>query len=49
LTENKRMCISIPSELEKKILELRKTDQFCRKSLSEIVRFLIQKGLEEGK
>lgn len=47
MTENKRMCISIPAELERRILELRKTDQYCRKSLSEIVRMLIMKGLEE--
>lgn len=47
MTENKRMCISIPAELERRILALRKTDQYCRKSLSEIVRMLIMKGLEE--
>ena len=47
MTENKRMCISIPAELERRILELRKTDQYCRKFLSEIVRMLIMKGLEE--
>lgn len=46
LTEQKRFCIAMPQDLEEKVYELRKTDEYCRKSLSEIVRILIQKGLE---
>ena len=46
LTSNKRMCIAMPPELEEKVYALRRTDEYCRMTLSEIVRILIQKGLE---
>lgn len=46
LTNQKRFCVAMTPELEEKIVDLRKTDKYCRKSLSEIVRILIQKGLE---
>ena len=45
MTNNKRVCITMPPELEQKVVDLRKTDEFCRKSISEIVRILIEKGL----
>lgn len=41
-----RVSVVIPEELEKKIVELRKTDRFSRSSLSEIIRTLISEGLE---
>lgn len=46
MTEMKRFSIAIPAELEEKVYDLRKTDEYCRMTLSEIVRILIQKGLE---
>ena len=46
MTENKRICVMIHPEMEEKIIELRKTDEFCRKSISEIVRILILRGLD---
>lgn len=46
MTSNKRVCIAMPPELEEKVYDLRKTDKYCRMTLSEIVRILILKGLE---
>ena len=36
----------IPRELEDRLVGLRKTDKFCRMSMSEIVRYLVQEGLK---
>ena len=47
MTENKRLSVAITPEIEEMIYELRKKDEFCRKSVSEIVRVLIMKGLED--
>lgn len=41
MTEMRRMTISLPDELDKKILELKKDDRFVRCSYSEIVRQLL--------
>lgn len=49
MTEMKRVTISIPPELDKKILEMRKDDKFVRASYSEIVRTLIFAGLDFSK
>lgn len=47
MTKQKRFCIVMTADLEEKIIKMRKKDKYCRKSLSEIVRILIQKGLED--
>lgn len=44
MTEMRRMTISLPDELDKKILELRKDERFVRCSYSEIVRQLLDDG-----
>lgn len=41
-----RKSINLPEELENRIYELRKFEPFHRCSFSEIVRHLIEKGLE---
>lgn len=46
MTEMRRVTISIPNELDKKVLELKKDDRFIRCSYSEIVRMLLKAGLE---
>lgn len=46
MTENKRLSISVTPEMEKKIYEMRKKDEFCRMSISEIVRMLIVRGID---
>lgn len=45
MTTMKRMSISLPDEIEQAIVDLRKTDAFCRCSYSEIIRTLIAAGL----
>lgn len=52
MSDLKRMSISITEEMEQKIVEMRKTDEFCRCSYAEIIRQLIEAGvqsLEESK
>ena len=43
---NRKLSVAVSSELEARIIALRKKDEFCRMTISEIVRMLIQKGLE---
>lgn len=45
MTDMKRMTISIPAELEQAIVDLRKTDRFCRSSYTEIIREVLSAGL----
>ena len=47
-TENWRMSLTLPKELEDAIVELRKTNKYCRMSYAEIIRQLIEVGLDEG-
>lgn len=42
----KRMSVTINKEMENKIIELRKTDEYCRCSYSEIIRKLIEAGMK---
>lgn len=46
MTSNPRFSLMLTPEIDRAILELRKTDKFCASSLSEIVRYLIGLGLE---
>ena len=46
MTENKRFTIMITPEIEERIRNLRKTDKFCMMSISDIVRTLINSGLD---
>lgn len=46
MTENKRCSVMITPELEDKIREMRKTDAYCMMSVSEIIRQLVQAGLD---
>lgn len=47
MTDMKRVTISIPDDLDKKIVALRKKDEYLRDSYSEIVRKLLDRGLEK--
>lgn len=47
----KRMSLTLPADLENEVVELRRSEKFCRCSYSEILRFLIKAGIksyEEG-
>lgn len=46
MTEMRRMTISLPDDLDKRILELKKDDRFVRCSYSEIVRQVLDHGFE---
>lgn len=45
MTEMRRVTISLPDEIDKKIIELKKQDRFVRCSYSEIIRILIATGI----
>ncbi|GKH49022.1 hypothetical protein CE91St46_01330 [Eubacteriales bacterium] len=45
MTDMRRVTISLPEEVDKKILDLRKDDRFARCSYSEIVRMVLNRGL----
>lgn len=47
MTENKRCSVMITPDLEEALRKMRKTDEYCMLSLSEIIRQLVQRGLAE--
>ena len=49
MTSMKRVTISIPDEMDHKILAFRKTERFVRCSYSEIARKLMALGIEAEK
>lgn len=46
MTDMKRVTISMPEELDQRVIELKKDDRFVRASYSEVVRYLLQQGLQ---
>lgn len=42
----KRMSISVDEDIDRAVLTLRKTDDFCRCSYSEILRYLLKVGIK---
>lgn len=46
MTEMRRITIALPDNIDQKILELRKDDRFVRCSYAEIVRQLLERGLD---
>lgn len=46
MTTMKRMTISLSPKQDSAILELRKTDQYCRMSYAKIIRVLLDAGIE---
>ena len=45
MTDMRRVTITIPDEIDKMVLSLRKDERFARCSYSEIVRQMISAGL----
>lgn len=45
MTNMRRLTVSLPDDLDKRILELRKDERFIRCSYSEIVRRMLDHGL----
>lgn len=46
MTNMRRVTICFPDEVNEKILNLRKTDEYVRCTFGEIVRRLVIKGIE---
>ena len=46
MTEMRRVTISLPDDIDHKVLELRKNDDYVRLSYAEIVRRLLTLGLK---
>lgn len=46
MTEMRRVTVAMPDEIDKRILELRKDDRFTRCSYSEIVRKVLERGID---
>lgn len=46
MTNMPRRTVSLPHETNERIISLRKTDKYCRCTLSEITRNLIEIGLK---
>lgn len=46
MTDMRRVTISLPNDIDMRILRLKKTNRFLKASYSEIVRQLLVKGLE---
>lgn len=45
----RRMAIDIPEELDRAVLDLRMTEEYCRCSYSEIVRTMMREGIKAMK
>ena len=48
MTTMKRMSVLIPPEVDEKILEMKKTDEFVRCSYAELIRLILRRGLEKS-
>lgn len=46
MTTMRRVTFAVPPDLDKKILNLKKTSRHAKDSYSEVVRQLVQKGLD---
>jgi Arc/MetJ-type ribon-helix-helix transcriptional regulator len=46
MTEMRRVTVAIPDRLDSRILQLRKTTVFAKCSYSELVRMLLDVGLD---
>lgn len=44
MTDMRRVTVSLPDELDKRILEMKKDDRFVRCSYSEVVRQMLEFG-----
>lgn len=47
MTDMRRVTISLPDEIDRRILELKKDDRFVRCSYAEVVRQLLELGLND--
>lgn len=48
MTEMRRTTICLPADLDKFVLELKKTKRFERSSYADVVRYLIGLGIDQA-
>lgn len=48
MTDMKRTTVSLPDELVDALNELKQTDEFKNATYSELIRVMIQRGLEKA-
>lgn len=49
MTQLWRLSTVMPREMEAQLMELRKTDEFCRGSISRMVRVLLEEAIAARK
>lgn len=49
MTQLWRLNAVVPKELEAQLMELRRTDEFCRGSISRMVRVLLEEAIAARK
>lgn len=46
MTNMKRLSVSIPEDLENRLFNMRKNDEFVRCTFAEIIRIVLEKGVD---
>ncbi len=49
MTNMRRVTVSLTKDMDKRILDLKKEDRFARCSYAEVVRQIVEHGLDEVK
>ncbi len=48
MTDKWRINVTLPEDVEERIIDMRKRDEYCRKSFSKIILEMLVKGLDEA-
>ena len=48
VTNMKRVTVSLPDDVDKRLMKLKQTKKFAKSSYSEVIRQVLQRGLEKG-
>ena len=48
-TDMKRISISLSDAIDEKVMEMKRTEEYCRSSYAEIIRILIERGIAAEK
>ena len=47
VTNMKRVTVSLPDDVDKRLMKLKQTKKFSKSSYSEVIRQVLQRGLEK--
>ena len=47
MTNMKRVTVSLPDDVDKRLMKLKQTKKFAKSSYSEVIRQVLQRGLEK--